>query len=120
LTEFQVVWSGVCARHRLDRRIGFRITELFVRAGIGPPDDIDVSGFLPFSASGQMLAGVYRSVLPLAFKYGLTTVERSERFLYERENPSVEGYFLWPLLISAWKRKPIECAKNSPPIYANL
>jgi SAM-dependent methyltransferase len=108
LREFKVVWSGVCARHGLDESIGFLIPELFASAGIGLPDATDVSGlFLPFSSSCQMLAGVYRSVLPLALKYGLTTTERSDRFLQQMENaPAQTGYLLWPLLVSAWKRKP--------------
>ncbi len=108
LKEFQIVWSGVCARHGRDERIGLRIPELLISSGIGRPDGTDVSGlFLPFSVGSGMLAGVYRSVLPLALKYCLTTVEGSERFLYELENPPAqEGYLLWPLLISAWKKKP--------------
>jgi hypothetical protein len=58
--------------------------------------------------SAKMLAAVYRSLLPLVLKFGITTEERSAALLTELSNAGPqEGYFLWPLLLSVWKRKPV-------------
>jgi len=108
IAEFKTVWSGVCKRAGLDERIGLRLPHLFSEASIGRPDGTDVAGlFLPMDVSWQMVAGVYRSVLPLALQFGLTTKERSEWFSQQIAGPAL-GYFhvRWPLLISAWKQKP--------------
>jgi ubiquinone/menaquinone biosynthesis C-methylase UbiE len=107
--EFRTVWSGVCEKAGLDERIGLRLPELFTEAGIGCPDGTDVAGlFLPFEASRHMVTAVYRSVLPLALQSGLTTEERSERFFEDMQNPKWGStFFRWPLLMSAWKQKPL-------------
>jgi hypothetical protein len=43
-----------------------------------------------------------------ALKHGVTSEERSAWFFEEiRKSESSGYYFLWPLLISAWKRKPV-------------
>jgi SAM-dependent methyltransferase len=109
LSEFKTVWSGVCEQAGLDERIGLRLPRLFAEAGIGQPDATDVAGlFLPMDASCQMILAVYRSVLPLALQFGLTTQERSDWFCREMQQPDLaHTYFRWPLLISAWKQKPL-------------
>jgi hypothetical protein len=56
-----------------------------------------------------MIGAVYRSVLPLALKYTITTEERSASFLAEiQRSVSANYYTLTPLLVSAWKQKAIE------------
>jgi SAM-dependent methyltransferase len=109
LNEFKTVWSGVCQKAGLDERIGLRLPQLFTEAGIGLPDATDVAGlFLPMDVSCHMVMAVYRSVLPLALQSGLTTKERSDWFCQEMQRPDLAGtYFRWPLLISAWKQKPL-------------
>jgi ubiquinone/menaquinone biosynthesis C-methylase UbiE len=109
LAEFKTVWSGVCEKAGLDERIGLRIPRLFAEAGVGRPDDADIAGlFLPMNVSCQMLTAVYRSVLPLALQFGLTTKERSDWFCERISAPALaDGYVRWPLLISAWKQKPL-------------
>jgi ubiquinone/menaquinone biosynthesis C-methylase UbiE len=91
-----------------ETRMGVKLPSHFIEAGIGPPDGTDVGGcLLPIAKSAQMLAAVYRSVLPLALKFGITTEERSTALLSELgSNQPQSGYFLWPLLLSAWKTKP--------------
>jgi ubiquinone/menaquinone biosynthesis C-methylase UbiE len=107
--EFKTVWSGVCQKAALDERVGLRLPQLFVEAGIGRPDGTDVAGvLLPMNTSCYMLTAVYRSVLPLAFKFGLTTKERSDWFCEQIGGPALaDCYVRWPLLISAWKQKPL-------------
>ena len=108
LSEFKTVWSGVCEKAGLDERIGLRLPQLFAEAGMGLPDDTDVAGLLlPMNLSCGMVTAVYRSVLPLALQFGLTTKERSEWFCEQMQSPDLaNSYFRWPLLISAWKQKP--------------
>ena len=61
--------------------------------------------------SAAVGVAVYRSLLPLeALKFGITTEERSQRFLQmasEVQNDD-SSYVLWPLIISVWKRKPAQ------------
>jgi SAM-dependent methyltransferase len=86
LSEFKTVWSGVCEKAGLDERLGLRIPHLFAEAGIGPPDGADV----------------------VALQFGLTTKKRSDWFFEHVIGPELAGrYFRWPLLISAWKQKPL-------------
>jgi hypothetical protein len=80
----------------------------FIEAGIGAPDGTDVAGhMLPIRVAAEMLTAVYRSVLPLALKHGVTTEERSVAFFDEiRKTADSQRYVLFPLLMSAWKLKP--------------
>jgi SAM-dependent methyltransferase len=109
IAEFKTVWSGVCEKSGLDERIGLRLPHLFSQAGIGRPDGTDVAGlFLPMDVSWRMVGGVYRSVLPLALQLGLTTKERSDWFCEQIAGPELADFHVrWPLLMSAWKQKPI-------------
>jgi ubiquinone/menaquinone biosynthesis C-methylase UbiE len=109
VAEFKTVWSGVCERAGLDERIGLRLPHLFLEAGIGRPDGADVAGLLlPMDVSWQMVTAVYCSVLPLALQFGLTTKERSEWFCEEIASPALADLHVrWPLLMSAWKQKPL-------------
>ena len=109
LAEFKTVWSGVCAKAGLDERIGLRLPHLFLEAAIGRPDGTDVAGLLlPMNVSAQMVTAIYRSVLPLALQFGLTTKERSDWFCEQIAGPALaDRYFRWPLLMSVWKQKPL-------------
>lgn len=101
------VFLAVYEKVGRETRMGVKLPSHFIEAGIGPPDGTDVGGcLLPMAKSVQMLAAVYRSVLPLALKFGITTEKRSAMLLAELgSGASHDGYFLWPLLLSAWKRK---------------
>jgi hypothetical protein len=71
LDEFKKVFFGVYHHTRRETRMGLKLPGHFIEAGIGAPDGTDVSGhLLPMRVGAQMLAAVYRSVLPLALKYG--------------------------------------------------
>jgi ubiquinone/menaquinone biosynthesis C-methylase UbiE len=108
LSEFKTVWSGVCEKAGLNERLGLRIPHLFAEIGIGSPDGTDVAGLLlPMNVSRHMVTAVYRSVLPLALQFGLTTKQRSDWFFEQINGPALaDRYFRWLLLISAWKQKP--------------
>jgi hypothetical protein len=55
------------------------------------------------------LAAVYRSVLSVALRNGVTTEERSVSFFEDiRKTESGSYHILWPLLISAWRQKAVE------------
>ena len=94
-----------------DIRPGLQLPALHLRAGIGAPDGMDAGawvGTLPTLA--PMYEAVYRSVLPAALEFGLTTKERSARWFDEfaRESADADGHAaLWPLLIGTWKRKAV-------------
>ena len=65
--------------------MGLKLPGYFIEAGIGAPDGTDVSGHLysRCRSARQMLDAVYRSVLPLALKYGVTTEQSSASFFEE-------------------------------------
>ena len=108
LDEFKNVFFGVYHHTRRETRMGLKLPCHFIEAGIGAPDGTDVSGhLLPMRVGAQMLAAVYRSVLPIALKYGVTTEQRSVSFFEEiQKSESDSPYLLWPLLVSAWRQKP--------------
>ena len=110
VAELKKVFFGVYNKEGRETRMGIKLPGFFIEAGIGHPDGADVTGFLlPSRVGAEMLAAVYRSVLPLALKHGVTTEERSAWFFEEiRRSDSPSYYILWPLLISAWRQKAIE------------
>jgi SAM-dependent methyltransferase len=93
-----------------DVHIGHRLPLLFQEAGIGPVDGTDVAGRLEtLRAGGWLFAEVYRSILPLAVRLGLTTRVGYERWFQDFARDTAEypdSALLWPLLIGAWRRKP--------------
>jgi ubiquinone/menaquinone biosynthesis C-methylase UbiE len=105
--EVRRVFFGVGEQTGRDLRVGIKLPSYFIESGLGAPDGTDVSGqLLPARISAHMLGAVYRSVLPVALKYGITTEERSESLFHQIDQWQREdSYFLWPLLASAWKKK---------------
>lgn len=106
--EFQRVTLGVFEAAGRDPQAGQHLPEYFRSAGLGAPDETDVSGILsPMAEAVPMMEAVYRSVLPQALKLGLITEERSDALLAEVQRVAVreDAWGRWPLLISAWKRK---------------
>ncbi len=94
-----------------DPQAGQHLPAYFRLAGLGAPDGTDVGGILsPMAEAVPMMEAVYRSVLPQALKLGLTTEARSDALLAELRLVAAQddAWGRWPLLISAWKRKPGE------------
>ena len=110
LAEFKKVFLAVFDKMGRETRMGIKLPGFFIEAGIGAPDGTDVTGFLqPIRLAAEMATAIYRSVLPLALKHGVTTEERSEWFFEEiRKARECEYYVLSPLLVSAWRQKPVE------------
>jgi ubiquinone/menaquinone biosynthesis C-methylase UbiE len=108
LSEFSQVFFGVYEKQGRETRMGLKLPVLFLEAGIGHPDGTDVAGFLhPPTIGAKMIAAVYRSVLPLGLKHGITTPERSEWFFEEmRKLEKANCYLLSPSLVSVWQQKP--------------
>lgn len=107
-TEFERVWFGVCDKGGRDARIGHKLPAHFVEADIGSPDGTDVFAMVTsLEQANPMIQGVYRSVLPRALQFGLTTEAKSQVFFEKMNKAPGERYysFLWPLLVGVWKRK---------------
>jgi ubiquinone/menaquinone biosynthesis C-methylase UbiE len=106
--ELKRTFFAVCERTHRDARAGLKLPSYFVESGVGAPDGTDVSGhLLPMRIGGAMISAVYRSVLPLALKLGVTTEQRSAWFFEEIAKAQTDDqHMLWPLLVSAWKKKP--------------
>jgi SAM-dependent methyltransferase len=92
-----------------DIHAGHRLPLLFQQAGLDTCDGTDVAGRLESLRSGGWLfSEVYRSILPLAVRLGLTTKVGYERWFhaFARDTANHPDYaLLWPLLVGAWKRK---------------
>jgi tRNA A58 N-methylase Trm61 len=116
LDEFKKVFFGVYDKEGREIRMGIKLPGFFIKAGIGPPDGTDVTGFLhPPRVGAKMIAAVYRSVLPLALKHGITTQERSGWFFEEMQKlEGADCYILSPSLISAWRQKAVENSHALP------
>jgi SAM-dependent methyltransferase len=90
-------------------QMGRLLPSLFVDAGVGSPDGTDVAGRLERLADASlMLEQVFRSLLPLALARELVTEAESTELLDQLHADAVadaERPVLWPLLMSAWKRR---------------
>ena len=110
--EFMRVVRGAFSRAGCDLRIGLRLPNLHVRAGLGTPDGIDAGVRVgPLPELAPMFEAVYRSVLPRALEFGLTTEAESERWFedFTRESSTADEHTaLWSLLVGTWKRKTTE------------
>jgi SAM-dependent methyltransferase len=94
-----------------DVRAGVRLPLLFAAAGVGHPDDTDVAGRLePFATGQAMLAHTLRSLLPAACAHGVTSEAHVEETLTALRRDAADGTdrpMLWPLMVGAWRRKPV-------------
>ena len=92
-----------------DAATGAKLPQLFVQAGVGAPDGTDVAGRIEPLASGRrMLEGAFRSLLPTALEYGVTTEDGAAAMLAAIDRDATrfpDRPMLWPLMIGAWKRK---------------
>lgn len=94
-----------------DVRLGTKLPTLFAEAGIGEPDGSDIAGALtPLGPSRVMLEQTVRAVLPAVTARGLVDPERAESVLTalaDEAERHPDRPLLPPLLVSAWKRKPV-------------
>jgi SAM-dependent methyltransferase len=93
--EFESVVTAAFEARGCDIHVGTRLPELFAQAGAGTPDGTDVAGRL--------------EALATAAEHGITTAARAdawERSLQRDAQRFPDRPMRWPLLVSAWKRKP--------------
>jgi hypothetical protein len=104
--EIRRVIFAVLGGSGRDVNIGSKLPSLLMQAGIGRPDGTRVDGLLTTDVS--MALSVYQTLLPIALKLSITTEEASRAVIHEW-NLEQDGsrYYLWPLCIGAWKRKPV-------------
>jgi SAM-dependent methyltransferase len=92
-----------------DVHAGARLPQWFAQAGIGDPDGTDVAGRIEPLATGRvMVERTFRSLLPVALAHGITTEATAAEALAAIDRDATrfaDRPLLWPLLISAWKRK---------------
>lgn len=88
---------------------GARLAEIFAAAGAGEPDGTDVAGRIEPLGTGQaLIVNTFRSVLGSAVAHGITTEDGAAATMgtISFDATRLAGRpMLWPLLISAWKRK---------------
>jgi len=111
MAEVKRVIIGAFTAVGCDVTAGARLPVLFAQAGLGAPDGTDVAGRLePLAISAAMFEWTYRSLLPTALVHGITTEAGAAATLAAvgRDAERFAGEpMLWPLLIGAWKRKPL-------------
>jgi hypothetical protein len=87
------------------------LPRLFEESGVGAPDGTDVAGRLePLAAGSQMLAAVFRSLHQVAVDHGITTDQQATASLDALARDAErfgDRPMLWPLMIGAWKRRPL-------------
>jgi SAM-dependent methyltransferase len=110
IDEWRRVALGAFEAAGCDVHVGSRLPQLFAEAGVGSPDGTDVAGRLePLAGTQHAFAAVYRSVLDTAIAHGITNERQAADWLAAIAADAErlpDAPALWPLLISAWKRKP--------------
>jgi ubiquinone/menaquinone biosynthesis C-methylase UbiE len=109
IEEFTRVAQGAFLASGSDLRTGLRLPALHEEAGVGVPDGIDAGVRIgPLPTVAPLYEAVFRSVLPRAIAFGLTTERDGERWLewFAEESARAHAHTaLWSLLIGTWKRK---------------
>ena len=109
IDELERVITGAFHAVGADVHVGARLPELFLEAGIGYPDGTDVAGRIePLGTGHAFLERTFRSVLPIALAYGITTSVGATELLAAIDRDAARFAACpmgWPLLIGAWKRK---------------
>jgi SAM-dependent methyltransferase len=111
IDEFLRVMTAAFEARGCDVHVGSRLPQLFAQAGVGTPDDTDVAGRIEplATAAPRLFAPVYRGVLATALAHGITTEPDAgawELALRRDAQRFPDRPTRWPLLVSAWKRKP--------------
>jgi len=111
VVEVIQTFRAVAKKGGRDTRLGFKLPAGFIAAGLGPPDGIDVAALVSeLAVGGRMTQEVYTSIFPMAQQLGLTD-EANRRRIFDAIDGAIQtgGYYvLSPLLVGAWKRRPIE------------
>jgi ubiquinone/menaquinone biosynthesis C-methylase UbiE len=107
IDEFRRVTFAVFERAGRPLDPGLRLRRWFTEAGVGEVDGTVATGVVePFTTARPIIEGVYRSMLPLALEWGVTSEAESAAWFDELAAASPDHAMLFPLLLGAWKRKP--------------
>jgi SAM-dependent methyltransferase len=110
--EFRRVCLAVFRRAGRPLTAGTMLRRQFAAAGLGLPDATTVDGLLqPMSEAGPMLESVYRSVLPVALEWGITSPSETDDWLADLAAAPAGLTVRLPLLVGAYRRKPTTHAK---------
>jgi ubiquinone/menaquinone biosynthesis C-methylase UbiE len=107
--EFRRICFAVMAQTDRDIRLGLKLRTL-IQAGTGTAADGTRvhARQTTLTEAAELIAAVYRTLLPMALELGVTNDRDgvlAERIL---EMPDKRAHaVLWPLLHSAWRRKPL-------------
>lgn len=107
MAEFNRLFEGVFRGHGRNLRAGRQLPAQFEAAGIGAPDGtLAEVKYIPLSAMGAMLIGVYQGLFASATELGIADPARAEAFKQDMTEAAADGryYCLTPILIGAWKR----------------
>jgi ubiquinone/menaquinone biosynthesis C-methylase UbiE len=107
--EFYRVATEVFRRAGRDIRVGLRLPALHMTAGLGAPDGMETAvRSAPLGELAPMYEAVYRSLLPAALAFGLTTETDAQLWFetFARDSAGNGGHVaLWPPMIGTWKHK---------------
>ena len=108
--EFRRICFAVMAQTSRDIRLGMKLRTLFKDGTGGAPDATRVHAQqTTLAEAAPLIAAVYRALLPLALELGVTNDRDGVLAQRILDLPDKRGYaVLWPLLHSAWRRKPAE------------
>lgn len=88
-------------------RVGTGMPVLFMQAGVGTPDGIEVNGLVTSGREGVvMLSAVLNSLAPVIIGSGLESPDCLGRVLADLDAVSLRPFARFPDMISTWKRKP--------------
>jgi 2-polyprenyl-3-methyl-5-hydroxy-6-metoxy-1,4-benzoquinol methylase len=107
MAEFNRLFEGVFRGHGRNLRAGRQLPAQFEAAGLGLPDGTNAEAkFLPLSAIGQMLIGVYQGLYGAGVELGIADPARAEAFKADMAEAAADGryYCLTPILVGTWKR----------------
>jgi SAM-dependent methyltransferase len=111
MDELRRIAHGAFEAAGCDVSVGARLPQLFARARIGTPDGTDVTGRLePLKEAQRFLKSLHAGLLDRAIAEDLTTAEDAAKWrnaLNQEAARFPDRPVLWPLMISAWKRKPV-------------
>jgi hypothetical protein len=107
--EFRRICFAVMAQTDRDIRLGLKLRTLFATGTGGAADGGRVHARqTTLAEAAELIAAVYRTLLPMALELGITNDRDgvlAERIL---DLPGKRSHaVLWPLLHSAWRRKPL-------------
>jgi ubiquinone/menaquinone biosynthesis C-methylase UbiE len=106
--EFRRICFAVMAQTSRDIRLGIKLRALFKDGADGAPDATRVHAKqTTLAEAAPLISAVYRALLPLALELGVTNDRDGVLAQRILDLPDKRTFgVLWPLLHSAWRRKP--------------